>query len=370
MAHSQNTLPTTVLIVDDGSGGLDRLIPLLADAGLRVVQAASTQAASGLLAQTQPDVLIVEQAVLTPHSSDLQELRGRDHRVAVIMQCGPVGTQQRRELMRQFDLDGIHERGADPKGLLRLIEAARARIGRGGRADRGEELRALVVVKLCHDLRSSLHVIRGYAEILAEGDDAPAHEIATRLLAVSDAALALTQDCLDLTGLDAVAAPSEAHPAATVDLDALLGEVHAAATRQIGDRPLRFTIAVPFACACIRVDVETLRAVLLHVLADAVRASRRGEIRLLVRAEDAGTAFILEDPRALEDAEDVSRKLSATESGAGESDVGLATALRSSRILGGTLTVKAGAAGGARFVLRLPARLSRKPKAPAPRVLH
>ncbi len=355
------------MIVDDGRGGLDRVIPLLAGAGLQVVHAPSAQAASGLLAQTRPDVLIVEQAVLTPHSPELQELRGRDNRIAIIMQCDPLGTQQRRELIRQLNLDGIHERGTDPKGLLALIESARARAQRVQGPCPSDELRALVVVKLCHDLRSSLHVIRGYAEILAEGSDAPSPEIADRLLAVSDAALALTQDCLDLTGADT---PSAGPPTVSVDLDSLLGEVHASAAHQITGRPLRFTVAVPFACACMRVDGEKLRAVVSNLVADAIHFSRCGEIQLLVRGEAGYTEFILTDCRPREDADDLSCRLRTLESGAeipvgGESNIRLAIACQMSRVMGGTLTVTPGRDEGATVVLRLPGRVYRKQKVPA-----
>lgn len=356
------------MIVDDGRGGLDHVIPLLAGAGLHVVKAPSASAASGLLAQTRPDVLIVEQSVLGPHASELQELRKRDTRIAVIMQCDPLGAQQRRDLIRQFNLDGIHERGSDPKGLLTLIESARAKTQPDESSCRADELRALVVVKLCHDLRSSLHVIRGYAELLADGDDPPEQDIAARLLAVSDAALALAQDCLDLTGLDS---PPAALPPAAVDLDALLGDLHAAASREIAGRPLRFTIAVPFACACMRIDGEKLRATLLQLLGNALRFSRRGEIRLMVRAQSECTEFVLHDTRPLQDADNLSRGLRSVESADGDnlghadSDIGLAIACRLSRMLDATLTASSGDGSGAIFVLRLPARMYRKQEAPA-----
>ncbi|MFI5399141.1 MAG: response regulator [Candidatus Binatia bacterium] len=363
----------TVLVADDRSARPQAVKELFAQEGVRVLGAPSHDTALEQFARERPDVIIVDQDIGQAGGDLLRRVRALDPTVPLILQCGRVDPAQRRRLMSDLDLHGIHERDADPNRLLDLVQCVRAGIRRAETVHRTDELRNLMLLKFCHDLRTPLHVIRGYAEILRDPDSIPIEEIVSRLEAASESALDLTQDYLNLARLESPGLLVRREP---VVIDALLEDVRAVAKRQIGTRPLRVTVRPPFADAFINTDGEKLRGILTQLVANAIKFSLSGEIRLFVCSEPTHTDFVLSDTRLRDDHDDLSRVLSSPRDvpssvvrNSAAQDFGLAIAQRLSTLIGASLAVQVPEHSGAVFTLSVPVPLTRRTEALRP-TLH
>lgn len=357
-------LAAIVLLVDDRPTALDALAPVLARSGRRTLTAASGGAALDLFIREPADLLIVNQTIVEMDGGELlRRVRALDGDVPIIMQGGVLDAQQRRSMMRDLDLHGIHNRDGHVDRLLELVESALAGRRRVASARAAQEVRDLMLAKFCHDLRSCLHVIRGYTEMLRDDPAmAPVETILAPLGVASDTALGLAQDYLDLARLDA---PGVIVRRELVDVDALLADLRVLGGRQIGDRPLRLTTRVPFAGGYLYTDGEKLRAILAQLLANAVKFCPSGEIRLTVRLQPGRTDFVLADtgpgfneadvPGAFSPFCQLTAETVASTPGQG---VGLAIALRLSALIGASLMVNPGKQSGAMFTVRLPGTIS------------
>ena len=372
----QTVAKTSVLLV---GGHRDRVAldtTRLEGEGHRVVTAADDAAALDLFVRDPADVLVVEQSVIETAGADfLRRLRRLDTAAPVILRTGGLGAQHRLHLMRTLDLHGIcDEAETDGSGLLELVESAASAIRRVRNARAADELRDLILTKFCHELRNSLHVIRGYSEIL-HGDAAATsvEGIVGRLEAASSTALGLAEDYLDLARLDAPGVIVRREP---VDLEALLADLRTLSRRHIGTRPVQFTTQAPFPGTSVCTDGDKLRAILAQLLANAIKFTLSGEVRLTVRSAAGRTDFILSDagpgisPDALPDVLNPRCRFrndpAATTPGQG---VGLAIALRLSALIGASLTAQSDAHGGAVFTLSLAEMASRRAAAFEP-TLH
>jgi len=365
----------TILVVNDREETQAALCRLLEREGHRVLTAADSAAALDLFARERADVLLVERAAIEANGAGfLRRVRVLDDGVAVVVSGRGLDAPTRRRLISTFDLHGISDTETGSGVVLELIDSALASSRRARRARAARELRDLVLVKFCHDLRNSLHVIRGYTEILC-GDPAAVSVdgILDRLGVASETALGLAQDYLDLARLDAAGVSVRREP---VDVDALLDDLRALSSRQIATRPVQLITHVPFPGAVICTDGDKVRAILAQLLANAIKFTLSGEVRLTVRPEPGHTEFALADagPGIKEDAlPDVlnpvcqfRNDVAAPTPGQG---VGLAIALRLSALIGASLTATSDSGGGSIFTLSLPGALSHRAEAYEP-TLH
>jgi signal transduction histidine kinase len=365
----------TILVVNDQEEPLVSVRSLLECEGYRVLAAADSAVALDLFVREHADILLIEQAMVERDSAQLlRRVRLLDDGVPVVVSGRALDAAHRRRLMRRFDLHGIYDQNTDSSMVLELIESALASSRRVRNARVARELRDLILVKFCHDLRNSLHVIRGYTEILCGDPETVSVEgILDRLGVASDTALGLAEDYLDLARLDAsgVIVRREA-----VDIDALLDDLRALSSRQIGRRPVQFTTDVPFPGAVMCTDGEKVRATLAQLLANAIKFTPSGEVRLTVRSAPGRTDFVLTDagpgikqdalPDILSPVCQFRHDVAATAPGQG---VGLAIALRLSALIGASLTATSDSGGAAIFTLSLPEAVSRRAEAHEP-TLH
>jgi len=348
----------------------------LAGEGHRVLTAADSAAALDLCAREHVDILVVAQSVIeTGDPEFLRRARRIDDAAPVILRAGAVGAEDRLRLMRALDLHGIcDDADTGSSGLLELVASAASGVRRMRSARAAHELRALILAKFCHELRNALHVIRGYSEILRADPAATAVEdIVGRLEVASGAALGLTQDYLDLARIDA---PGVTVCREAVDIDALLEDLRTVSRRHIGRRPVQFVADVSFPSAFVATDGEKLRAILAQLLANAIKFTSSGEVRLTVHCAARRTDFILSDagpgispealPNVLDPLYQFRNDPAATTPGQG---VGLAIALRLSALIGAALTAQSNTRGGAVFTLSLPTTASRRAE-PFERTLH
>jgi signal transduction histidine kinase len=364
----------SILLVDDRPAAADHLAAFLTDAGYCVYTARSREATFDLFLRERPGILLVDHATMQANGEDLMRCaRLVDGRVAIILQCGALDSEQRRCLIRDLQLHGIHHREDDFARLLELLESATASIRRIDDARATQELRGLILTKLCHELRSTLHVIRGYTDMLRSMPAADSAESLAPLGMAADTALRLAQDYLELARLDA---PGVALCREAVNIDALLADLGALGRRQVDGRPVRLVTKVPFSGAVICTDGEKLRAILLQLVSNATKFTLSGEIRLAVHLQANRTHFVVADtgpgierselPNIFRPFRQLRDAAAATLPGQG---VGLAIALRLSEILGASLSVASEENVGAVFTLSLPVGLSYRDDGSAP-TLH
>ena len=331
--------------------------------GHRVVAAAGDAEALAVFSRERPDIVVVEQPIETGADEFLRRMRVLDDSVPVIVRGHGLDAEQRRRLLHTFELHGIYDPDTDSGMLLELVASALNSIRRVRNVGAAQELRNLIVAKFCHELRNALHVIRGYSEILREDRATPsADDILDRLDLASESALGLAQDYLDLARLDAPGVVIRREP---TDVDSLLADLRALSRRQIGARPVQFATDGVVRGSFVVTDAEKLRAILAQLLANAIKFTLSGEIRLSVRPASDHTDFVLTDggpgidqnvlPDVLSPAHQFRNDIAATAPGQG---VGLAIALRLSALIGASLTAESDARGGAVFTLSLPVATS------------
>ena len=362
--HAPTITTASVLLV---GGELDLVAAdtaLLEKEGHRVMAAAESAEGLTLFSRERPDIVVVDQPIAEADGAEfLRRVRVLDDSVPVIVRGHGMDAEPRRRLLRTFELHGIYDPGTGSGMLLELIASALNSIRRVRNVGATQELRNLIVAKFCHELRNSLHVIRGYAEILHEDHaTASADDIIERLELASDCALGLAQDYLDLARLDAPGVIVRREP---VDIDTLLADLRGLSRRQIGARPVHFVADGVLPGAFVLTDAEKLRAILAQLLANAIKFTLSGEIRLSIRPGSDCTDIVQADAgpgidrdallSVLSPAHQFRNDVAATTPGQG---VGLAIALRLSALIGASLTAESDARGGAVFTLSLPVAIS------------
>ena len=352
---------STVVLMDARRAASEILAPILTAAGYRALPARSSAEALDVFVREHPHLLIVDDSLLDQSGTELiRRIRALDPSVAVIAQCESLDAGQRRKIRHRLSLHGIHDKADDPERLLELLDSAVDAARRLERTRADQSLRSLILEKLCHDLRSCLHVVHGYTEVLCNDPAAsPVEAVLSRLAAASEMARELVQTYLDLAHLES---PSVMVRRELVDIDALTADLAAHAGRQIGSRPIRFTLNVPYPGAVVHTDGEKLRAILTQLLSTVIKLSRGGTIELRASFALDRTDFTLTDstnalervepPRLLEPCQLLGDDFLAGTPGQG---LALAIALRLSQLLGATLSSDRAAGNEAMFTLSLPA---------------
>jgi signal transduction histidine kinase len=240
-----------------------------------------------------------------------------------------------------------------------------------------QDVRGLILAKLCHNLRSPLHVIQGYTEVLRSDPSISAHElddVLQRLTEATEKATGLVHDYLDLAHIDAPALPVQREQ---VDMDQMVAELRSLAWRQIGDKPVRLTTSMPLTGAFLYCDSQKLRVILSQLLANAIKFTPRGDIDLMIRSEADRTDFVLADRGPGISEQDLPLLLTpfrqlpddplACMPGQG---IGLAIVHRLSALIGASVSVRRRQGGGTIFVLSVPGPLIVEDSESAGHTLH
>jgi len=350
-----------VVVASSRRDGLDDLAGLLIDGGYEPLTARTAGEALDIFVRERPFLLLVDDSVLDRSGADLiRRVRSIEPATAVIALSGVLETPQRRRLMRQLGLHAVHDTRESPRRILEMLDSAVEATRRVARTGADQALRGLVLAKLCHDLRSCLHVVHGYTELLsADPAAAPLQPMLGRLAAASESGRELVQQYLDLAHLDS---PGVVVRRELVDLDDLLAELTVHAEHQIGTKALRLVVTAPVRGAVIHSDREKLTAILKQLLNNAITFSVAGSIELALSFAADQTLFVLTDTGpAMGRAEFASLAfVGQPEAGVQRAatpghGLGLAIALRLSELLGGALRAERGAHGAAVFTLSLPA---------------
>ena len=163
----------------------------------------------------------------------------------------------------------------------RLLESSHRR------ALHATEAKSRFLANLSHDLRTPLQAIVGFTSLLSRSElDAEQQECVRWITQGSDALLALIDDILDLSRIEAGELVLDPKPCEPRELVAsALNLVRARAERKGLELRLQVADAVP---ERVLVDSARLRRVLLNLLENAVKFTDAGAVSLRLGADDAG----------------------------------------------------------------------------------
>jgi signal transduction histidine kinase len=257
---------------------------------------------------------------------------------------------------------------AGVSSLRGLEQAARA----GSDARR---LKTELLSNVSHELRTPLNAILGYAEIL---DSMPEITVVERQQIVSrilSNAVTLTCAVNNLLEYSTVAAGVGELRPATVRLAELFDELEPWVGRLLDGKPIAFTWAADPDLPPLEIDRSKLRQVVLNLLANSVKFTHAGEIRLSARrADDADVEIAVSDTgvgmsasdqgRIFDDFRQLSGSMTRPFGGIG---LGLTLVRRLCDLMGASIAVESAPAKGTRVAVRLP-RVA--PLRPAPLVLE
>ena len=217
---------------------------------------------------------------------------------------------------------------------------------------------------MSHDLRTPIAAIVGYSELLADGIvgelSTRQHEMVERISQVAAHLTELVNDILDLAKLDAGRVELHPEPVVLGELvrDAVVAVEPQASAKQL---PLRLDLDSAGGETVV-VDPVRVRQILVNLLANAVKFTDAGEVRVDAGRNPERTWITVRDtgpglpPGSEEAVFEEFLQLAAGRGGKQEpgSGLGLAVSRRLARAMGGDLAVESRPGQGSAFTLYLP----------------
>lgn len=329
---------------------------------------------------------------MNPVAESLLRLRHERARNASLWTLLPAGEPAIEECLRATMADGVkrHLRGVRPEGRIFrgriydlwtyplagggisiLFEDVSEHVGREEKlaqlameAQEANRIKSRFFAAISHELRTPLNAIVGYTHLLETetyGDLPPeAKRAAERASVCAEHLSRLVDDLLVLTATELSRLALQLSP---VEIESLVQTAVEPYRNQAEAKGLDFTISVPESLPLVLTDADRARQVLAALLANAVKYTRRGAIRVSSRKRGEEVEFVVEDTgpgigpadcervfAPFEQLADAARS-NPLESGPG---LGLTMARKLATLLGGSLYLERSSAEGSRFVLRLP----------------
>ncbi|MBI3976464.1 MAG: HAMP domain-containing histidine kinase [Armatimonadetes bacterium] len=213
---------------------------------------------------------------------------------------------------------------------------------------------------MSHELKTPLHAIRAYAQLVLEGIDGPVTAAQRRslesLLAAGDHLLHLIEGILRYSALETggTAPMMQEVDAAVVVEQARQNVAHLARAKGL-------PIATRIDGAAVRADETMLRQILINLLHNAIKYTERGQISVTTSAQNGQVLFAIADTGPGIPAEDAGEVFEpfrrAGDAARREIDgigLGLAVARRYVELHGGRIWFESAAGGGTTFCFTLP----------------
>jgi signal transduction histidine kinase len=230
-----------------------------------------------------------------------------------------------------------------------------------------KELRALqqsrdrFYAMINHELRNSLTAVYGWADLLVRRAGTEAPRAALEVYECAERTLALLNDLLDLSKLDA----SRLQPVIrSAEANQLAREAIRTVEPAAQGKGIKIEVSAPERRIQCRTDPQRVRQILVNLLSNAVRHSPEGEaVTIEIQATDSRLEY-----RVIDRGEGLSEEEQATifEAFAGGerqehrgTGLGLALSRQLARLLGGDLSVKSKKGCGATFILQIARHLDR-----------
>ena len=284
------------------------------------------------------------------------ETRAQHMQAEVVLRAQEL--QQVNEKLREAN-EQLREHVNERDRLLSTAQAARVS------AENANQVKSGFMATLSHELRTPLNAIIGYAELLDLGLGAPATPAAhAHIERIRLSARHLTHLIEDLLSFSRIEAGRESAELQTVDVRSVLDEVTAVAEPLAKRKGIAFGVTLREETPNeITTDPHKLRQILLNLVGNAVKFTKRGHVDLIARPDDDMLAFEVCDTGIGLAPENIVRLFepfwqadSSLTREVGGSGLGLAIAQRYVVMLGGTVSVDSTLGRGTRFLVRLPIR--------------
>jgi signal transduction histidine kinase len=243
-----------------------------------------------------------------------------------------------------------------------VARAQSALLERNARLEEAYQVQAEFLSMVSHELRSPLHSIVGYTELLLEDETELGEQSRKNIVNMATGAnrlLSLINDILDFSKLKA--GRMEVH-AQELDLKALLEGVHEDARALVRGRPVEVVLEAPSERILMASDESKLRQILGNLVANAIKFTERGQVTLRAVPVEGGVEFRIADtgigisPENLGIIFEPFRQVKgAGKRGGGGTGLGLAIVARLTTLLGGRISVESEVGKGSRFTVVLPA---------------
>jgi signal transduction histidine kinase len=223
------------------------------------------------------------------------------------------------------------------------------------------------VANICHELRTPVSTIIGYGEILRdENFKGDARGILNRLVNNGQELSQLMDDLMNFSRLETDTVAARFEP---VKLTEIMAGLEMMTRRLIRARPIEFRLSVESPVVTIESDAQTLQQILVQVLTNALKFTKKGKIEIILRAADVRGGKFIEIAVAdtgigikREDHELIFedfRQLDGSSSRAyGGTGLGLGLCRRLATALGGTISLSSELGVGSVFSLVLPVNYS------------
>ena len=162
------------------------------------------------------------------------------------------------------------------------------------------QVKTKFLTTMSHELRTPLNSILGFAQIISEApaveQDPKLARYANNILSSGRMLLEMINDLLDLAKIEAGRVEARCEKVTPQDL----AEVAANMVRpMLAETPLRFVVEVDDSVPIMMTDATKVQQILYNLLANAIKFTQEGEVRLTARpAEDGMVAFTVSDTGA------------------------------------------------------------------------
>ncbi len=228
-------------------------------------------------------------------------------------------------------------------------------------------LKSQFLANMSHELRTPLNSIIGYTQFVLEDRERPLpddqREDLGRVLHAGRHLLDLINGVLDVARIES---GRESVSISLLDLRALVESVIDAVAPMAKVKGLSIDYRVEGGLPLLETDEKKLRQVLLNLLANAVKFTDRGSVRVICTRADAGALRVAVSDTGIgipaEHLDDIFSEFHQVDPSIhkryGGTGLGLAIARRLTDLLKGTIQVESVPGAGSTFILTIPLRLS------------
>jgi PAS domain S-box-containing protein len=321
-----------------------------------------------LVVDDRPDSLALARR-LNPTSCVFVALRARGRTLGV-MSLSTAGARRRFDDRDRVLIEDLAQRVAMAVDNARLHEGERrAR----SEAEAANQAKSDFLAVMSHELRTPLTAVVGYTELLADEVVGPVNETQrdhlSRVRASSEHLLMLIEDILSFARIEA--GREQVH-IEEFGLAALL-EQAAAIVRPLAEKKnLAFNLGGRDSRAVMRSDPQKVRQIIINLLANAVKFTTTGGVRLMAHVADSRVEFEVSDTgpgialqhldRVFDAFWQVDQRITRKAGGTG---LGLSVARQLARLLGGDVSVRSTIGEGSVFRVELPLSVPVPPPADA-----
>ena len=229
-------------------------------------------------------------------------------------------------------------------------------------ASNADNVKSTFVANMSHEIRTPLNSVLALSQLLRDGVAGPLTVDQRRYLEIitrnGRTLLRLIDDILDLSRIESGHLEVDTED---VDLAPQIDSIVEALTPLATAKDLHITMKLPDDLPLVRCDVDRVRQILTNLIANAIKFTDAGMVRVTAAASDVSVVIHVTDTgvgipqaelgRIFEEFVQVDQTLARRKGGAG---LGLAIASRLARLMGGDIAVSSVAGSGSRFTLTLP----------------